>query len=118
MPPSEDDAIDKAEFRRRLDATLRQRDPEALRQFLLDFGQWQADTVPADVEASMWMMILASPALGDLHAEAQYWLRGHGRAQEAELLAGKRRPGTAGHHPGGQRQRSDSHGGRQNGRRP
>ncbi|HEX3270688.1 MAG TPA: hypothetical protein VHR15_08560 [Ktedonobacterales bacterium] len=90
MPP-DDESIDKATFRRQLDATLRQRDSEALRQFLLESGQWQENSVPTDVPAAMWMMILASPALSDLHAEAQTWLRSNGHAQEAELLAGRKK---------------------------
>src|SRR6476661_294153 len=90
MPSADDDAVDTATFRRQLDATLRQRDSVALRQFLLASGQWQEDSVPADVPAAMWMMILASPALADLHAEAQTWLRANGHAEEAELLAGRK----------------------------
>jgi hypothetical protein len=103
MPPDEERA-DKAMFRRQLDATLRQRDPDALQAFLLESGQWQEDTVPADVPAAMWMMILASPALSDLHAEAQSWLRGHGHAREAELLAGRKKSGAR--HP---QRKSENH---------
>jgi hypothetical protein len=103
MPPAENDAADTAAFRRQLDATLRQRDPEALRTFLLDAGQWQVDTVPSDLPAAMWMMILASPALGGLHGEAQSWLRANGHAQEAELLAGRKKPQTQTTHSGGRR---------------
>jgi hypothetical protein len=117
MPPADDASVDKAAFRRQLDATLRQRVPESLRSFLLAAGQWQEDTVPADVPAAMWMMILASPALGELHAEAQSWLRSHGHAQEAELLASRKRSGAANQHP--DRERSPrAGGGRHNGRRP
>jgi hypothetical protein len=100
MPP-DDESVDKAAFRRQLDATLRQRVPEALRVFLLVSGQWQEDTIPADVPAAMWMMILASPALSDLHAQAQSWLRSHGRAQEAELLAGRKKSGATDKRSGG-----------------
>jgi hypothetical protein len=102
MPP-DDEGVDKATFRRQLDAALRQRDPDALQRFLLESGQWQEDTVPADVPAAMWMMILASPALSDLHAEAQSWLRSNGHAQEAELLAGRKKSGAAGKRSGGGR---------------
>jgi hypothetical protein len=118
MPPSKDDPQDKVAFRRQLDAALRQRDPDALQAFLLDSGQWQTDTIPADVPAAMWMMILASPALSDLHPEAQSWLRSHGHTQEAELLAGRKKPQTAGQRPvgGGSQQRGAGH--RRNGRRP
>jgi hypothetical protein len=94
MPP-DDESVDRAAFRRQLDATLRRRDPNALRAFLLGSGQWQTDTIPADVPAAMWMMILASQALGDLHGEAQTWLRENGRAREAELLAGRKKPQSA-----------------------
>jgi hypothetical protein len=103
MPSTENNAPDKATFRRRLDATLRQRDPEALRTFLLDAGQWQDDTVPADMPAAMWMMILASPALGDLHSEAQSWLRANGRAPEADLLATRKTGDAADKRHGGRR---------------
>ncbi|HEY7020137.1 MAG TPA: hypothetical protein VH349_03405 [Ktedonobacterales bacterium] len=94
MPPN-DESVDKATFRRQLDATLRRRDAEALRRFLLEAGQWQEDTIPADVPAAMWMMILASPALSDLHPQAESWLRSHGHTQEAELLAGRKKAGAA-----------------------
>src|SRR6478735_765967 len=102
-----EDAVDKAAFRRQLDATLRQRDAEALRQFLLESGQWQEDTIPADVPAAMWMMILASPALSDLHSEAQSWLRSHGHTQEAELLAGRKKSGASSKRSGGGRAPKD-----------
>jgi hypothetical protein len=107
MSPDDEslESVDKAAFRRQLDATLRQRDPAALRAFLLDSGQWQADTIPADVPAAMWMMILASPALGDLHAEAQFWLRGHGHTQEAKILAGHKKSGVTDKRSGDRRQR-------------
>jgi hypothetical protein len=107
MPPADNDARDKATFRRQLDATLRQRDPEALRQFLLASGQWQENTTPADVPAAMWMMILASPALSDLHPEAHSWLRSHGHTQEADLLAGREKPGAASKGSGGGRPPKD-----------
>ena len=115
MPPN-DEGVDKATFRRHLDATLRQRDPDVLRQFLLESGQWQEDTVPADVPAAMWMMVLASPALSDLHTEAQSWLRGHGHAQEVELLAGRQKSGAASK-PSGARRPQRKGGNHRNGRR-
>jgi hypothetical protein len=118
MPPSKDDPQDKVAFRRQLDATLRQRDPDALRTFLLDSGQWQEDSIPVDVPAAMWMMILASPALSDLHPEAQSWLRSHGHTQEADLLAGRKKPQTAGQRPVGRRSQQRGAGNRRNGRRP
>ena len=115
MPP--DESLDKAAFRRQLDVTLRQRDPAALRVFLLDSGQWQEDTVPTDVPAAMWMMILASPALSDLHAEAQSWLRSHGHAQEAELLAGRKKAGATDKRSGGGRSPQKGGGSRKDGKR-
>ena len=112
---SNDESIDKAAFRRQLDATLRQRDAEALGRFLLESGQWQEDTIPADVPAAMWMMILASPALGDLHPDAQSWLRSHGYTQEAELLASRKKSGPASKRSSGGRPQKD--GNRGNNRR-
>ena len=114
---ADDEGVDKATFRRQLDATLRQRDPDVLQAFLLESGQWQEDTVPADVPAAMWMMVLASPALSDLHAEAQSWLCGHGHAEEAELLAGRKKSGAAGK-PSGARRPQRKGGKHRNGRRP
>jgi hypothetical protein len=101
--PRDNESADKAAFRRHLDATLRQRDPGALQAFLLESGQWQEDTVPADVPAAMWMMVLASPALSDLHTEAQSWLRSNGHAQEAELLAGRKKSGATSRPSGARR---------------
>jgi hypothetical protein len=116
MPIADDDTLDKAAFRTQLDATLRQRDPDALRAFLLASGQWQEDTVPADVPAAMWMMILASPALADLHVEARSWLRANGHAQEAELLARRKKSGAVGQRPAGKRLPHRGGGNRHNGR--
>lgn len=91
-------------FRQRLDAVLRQRDPDALRAFLVAEGQWQADA-PTDAEASMWMMIAASPALKDLRGDAERWLVTHGHEAEAGAILGARRSGGASGHerPRGQR---------------
>lgn len=116
MPPADEEKVDSAAFRRQLDATLRQRDPEKLRAFLLAAGQWQEDAVPVDAPAAMWMMILASPALTDLHAEAQSWLRSNGHAEEADLLAGRKKAG--GQRYGGKRPPQQGGGNRQHGRRP
>ena len=116
MPP-DDESVDKAAFRRQLDATLRQRDPVALRAFLLASGQWQEDTIPSDVPMAMWMMILASPALADLHAEAQAWLRANGRTQEAELLDGRKKSGGADKRSGGNRPHHKGGGSHRNSKR-
>ena len=77
------------DFRRELDAVLRRRDPQALRAFLIERGQWEPETTQ-DPESYMWMMIAGSPALADLHAQADRWLTAHGRAEEAEELASRR----------------------------
>ena len=103
------------DFRKRLDAVLRQRDPDALRAFLIAEGQWDAQT-STDPERAMWMMIATSPALAPQHADALAWLSQHGYQEEAQALGGRhgdgggtprqpdrgaRRP----HSPDGRRQR-------------
>jgi hypothetical protein len=80
------------EFRRKLDAVLRQRDPQALRAFLIAEGQWE-ESAATDPERAMWMMIATSPALAALRGEAIGWLAGHGYAEEARALGGT--PGGA-----------------------
>jgi hypothetical protein len=94
------------DFRKRLDAVLRQRDPAALRAFLIAEGQWDAETA-TDPERAMWMMIATSPALAPLHADAIAWLGQHGYQEEAQTLAGRR--DSTGHPPrrpdGGPRRR-------------
>jgi hypothetical protein len=81
-------ADDYPDFRCDLDAVLAQRDPAALRAFLVERGQWPADTT-MDPEAALWMMIAASPNLKALHAEARAWLAQHGRGGEADAIAGR-----------------------------
>ncbi|HEU5347466.1 MAG TPA: hypothetical protein VFU63_02520 [Ktedonobacterales bacterium] len=81
------------EFRRRLDEVLRQRDPAALRAFLVAEGQW-TDKTTTDPEAAMWMMIATSPALASLREDARHWLLTHGHEAEAQAIFGaKRSPG-------------------------
>jgi hypothetical protein len=84
------------EFRSKLDSVLRSKNPEAVRQFLIEQGQW--DEGRGDVEHAMWMMIAGSPALQSLHAEAQNWLIQHGYQSEAEMLSAQpkaaRKPGA------------------------
>ena len=103
------------EFRRRLDTVLRQRDPTALRTFLIAEGQWSAETT-TDPEAAMWMMIATSPALSGDHAEARQWLMTHGHEAEAQAIFGARRsqgkPPTRGNQP---HHRSGGEGGRRGG---
>ena len=80
------------DFRRRLDSVLRQRDPAALRVFLIAEGQWGEETT-TDPEAAMWMMIATSPALASDHADARQWLMTHGHEAEAQAIFGARRSG-------------------------
>ena len=88
-------------FRRRLDDVLRQRDPAALRAFLIAEGQWTPETA-TDPEAAMWMMIATSPALANLRDEARQWLMAHGHAAEAQAIFGANRaPGKPPHRGGG-----------------
>jgi hypothetical protein len=78
------------DFRRRLDSVLRQRDPAALRVFLIAEGQWGEETT-TDPEAAMWMMIATSPALASDHADAHQWLMTHGHEAEAQAIFGASR---------------------------
>lgn len=80
------------DFRRRLDSVLRQRDPAALRVFLIAEGQWGEETT-TDPEAAMWMMIATSPALASDHADARQWLLTHAHEAEAQAIFGARRSG-------------------------
>ena len=77
------------DFRRELDTILRQRNPQVLRAFLIEHGQWEPETTQ-DPEAYMWMMIAGSPALTSLHGQADVWLTTHDRAEDAEELAARR----------------------------
>jgi hypothetical protein len=81
--------LDPKMFRNELDAVLRRRNSAALRDFLVERGQWATDTT-TDPETAMWMMVAGSPALSDLHEEAAAWLRAHGHAAEAEAILGGR----------------------------
>ena len=97
-------------FRRRLDDVLRQRDPAALRAFLIAEGQWTPETA-TDPEAAMWMMIATSPALANLRDEARQWLMAHGHAAEAQAIFGARpSPGKSPHRGGRPQDRSPSKG--------
>ena len=79
---------DPKAFRQQLDAILRQRDPVALRAFLVAQGQWEPDTA-TDPERAMWMMIAASPALASMRGEAEQWLTSHGHTEEARTILGQ-----------------------------
>ncbi|HLJ81674.1 MAG TPA: hypothetical protein VKT52_09325 [Ktedonobacterales bacterium] len=82
-------------FRARLDSVLRQKNPEALRTFLIAEGQWRAEDT-TDTEAAMWMMIATSLALRPMHDEAERWLLTHGHETEASAIFGGRRKPTSG----------------------
>jgi hypothetical protein len=75
-------------FRRDLDAVLAQRDPAALRAFMIERGEWPEDTT-TDPARALWMMIATSTGLAPLRGEALAWLRAHGYAAEADALSGK-----------------------------
>ncbi|GCF07822.1 hypothetical protein [Dictyobacter arantiisoli] len=75
-------------FRQRLDAVLRTRDVERVREFLIAEGQWD-EGVPADPSFAMWMMIAASPTLKELHPQALAWLNSNGHSSEAQAVSGK-----------------------------
>src|SRR5690349_5478625 len=87
-------------FRRRLDDVLRQRDPVALRAFLIAEGQWTSETA-TDPEAAMWMMIATSPALANLRDEARQWLMAHDHTAEAQAIFGANRSSGKPPHRGG-----------------
>jgi hypothetical protein len=95
-----DSASGYPEFRRRLDDVLRQRDPTALRAFLIAEGQWTPETA-TDPEAAMWMMIATSPALANLRDEARQWLMAHGHEAEAQAIFGAKRSAGKPPHRGG-----------------
>lgn len=88
-----DSPSDYADFRRRLDDVLRQRDPDALRLFLIAEQQWTTETA-TDPASAMWMMIATSPALANMRDEARHWLMTHGHEAEAQaIFGGQRSPG-------------------------
>jgi hypothetical protein len=88
--------VDYRKFRAQLDEVLRQRSPDRLRRFLIEQGQWSEDQ-HTDTEAAMWMMIATSPALADMHDEAERWLLSHGHEMEAQAIFARR--GKAGAKP-------------------
>ena len=84
----------------RLGAVLRQRNPEALRQFLLESAERFGDERQvADVEGKsddemqelLQRMILARPDLSDLHRASREWLFRHGMDAYGESESGERR---------------------------
>ena len=75
-----------------LGETLRRRDPERLRQFLVEsarrFGDDRQVTdveskSPGEMEELLHRMILALPDLRDHHRESQAWLEDRGIAPDA-----------------------------------
>lgn len=105
------------DFRRRLDSVLRQRDPAALRVFLIAEGQWGEETT-TDPEAAMWMMIATSPALASDHADARQWLMTHGHEAEAQAIFGARRSPAKPPSRGNQPRHRGAGGGRGSGGKP
>jgi len=93
-----DDRANYQAFRQRLDAVLRQKDPAALRAFLVAEGQWEQD-VHTDAERAMWLMIATSPALAELRDEAREWLLAHGYAAEVSAIFGGKKASPPGQRP-------------------
>ena len=81
-------------FRQRLDTVLRTLDTKQVQDFLIAENQWSEGT-PADPDFAMWMMIVGSPTLSDLHQQARQWLISHGHETEANAVLGKGKPRTA-----------------------
>jgi hypothetical protein len=81
---------DYSAFRAQLDAILREKNPDRLRDFLVAQGQWP-ENATTNVEAALWMMIATSPALADQHDEAERWLRTHGHETEVKAIFGERK---------------------------
>jgi hypothetical protein len=77
--------MDAQQFHLQLEQVLREKNPAALRQFLVAQGQWQEDAT-IDPERAMWTMILGKPALAPLHQEAHAWLVAHGHQADAAML--------------------------------
>ena len=92
---AQDEAGAYRSFRERLDAVLRTKDPERVRAFLIERGQW-SEADQGDSAFAMWMMIAGSPSLAPLHPEAEQWLREHGHADEAQIITGGRKRPSAG----------------------
>ncbi len=88
--------MDTKQFHQQLEQVLREKNPDALRQFLVAQGQWPEDTT-MDAERAMWTMILGKPTLAPFHQEAHAWLVAHGHPADAAMLRGEQPPkGTKG----------------------
>jgi hypothetical protein len=76
-----------ASYTRKLSDVLREKDVDALREFLIVSAENRDPDYVAEVEAipeeelrkRMYKMILARPDLSDMHAEARTWLQEHGK---------------------------------------
>jgi hypothetical protein len=88
---------DYPHFRQQLDRVLRTQDVKQVQAFLIAEQQWSEDA-PADPELAMWLMILGSSALKDLHPCASQWLVQHGHEGEAQALGARSKTHFA-HHP-------------------
>jgi hypothetical protein len=75
-------------FRQRLDAVLRTLDVKQVQEFLQAEKQWGPET-PGDPEFAMYMMVVGSSALRDLHDRALRWLVTHGHEEEAQAVLGR-----------------------------
>jgi hypothetical protein len=97
---------DFVSFREQLDAVLRTRDVQQVRNFLIAEEQW-SEELPADPEFAMWMMIAGSQTLRVLHEQARRWLVSHGHEAEAEAVLGREKEAR-----GKQGKKGDRHGGK------
>jgi hypothetical protein len=95
---------ENASFRRRLDAVLRTLDVKQVSDFLIAEKQWSPGK-PADPEFAMWMMVVSSPALQDLHAQARSWLVSHGHAEDARAFLPKDKQSSASKQSTGKKKR-------------
>jgi hypothetical protein len=86
---------DYASFRQRLDEVLRTLDVKQVSDFLIAEKQWQPGQ-PADPTYAMWMMIVGSPTMRDLHEQAHQWLIAHGHEDEANAVLGRERSAGGG----------------------
>jgi hypothetical protein len=84
-------------FRQQLDRVLRTQDVGQVQAFLIAEQQWSEDA-PADPELAMWLMILGSSTLKDLHHRASQWLVQHGHENEAQALGTRGKTHSAANH--------------------
>jgi hypothetical protein len=77
-------------FRQRLDVVLRTLDVRQVQAFLQAEQQWGAEA-PGDPEYAMYMMIVGTSTLSDLHDQALRWLIEHGHEEEPRAVLGRQR---------------------------